>query len=391
MNSEVADKPMGMIIFGLLVFKLVISTIQRAIYPFLPAIARGLGVSLPAAGAMVSVRWVTGMATPLLVGTAGRRRSPTTLMTVGALVFTFGSLITAATGVFVGALIGFALLGVAKPMFDIGSQTFISERVPFARRARYLGIIEVSWAGGLLVGAPAFGFLIDRYDWTMPFWLVGIVAGAGTLALAVVGRRQQGSTGAPSTGEPMRLTRAALALLGAAGLMSMGIELTLVVLGEWLEGFGLTIVALGNVGLVLGVAELVGEGGVLAFTDRIGARRAMQIGTVGMAIGFGALALTAGSRVLGIAALAATILVFEFGFVSSLPLATEMRPNDRPRFLAIYLVASAVGRMVADWTGPSVFAKGGLGPIAIGGALVSILAFFLITAWVELPESPTSF
>ena len=312
-------------------------------------------------------------------------------MTVGALVFTFGSLITAATGVFVGALIGFALLGVAKPMFDIGSQTFISERVPFARRARYLGIIEVSWAGGLLVGAPAFGFLIDRYDWTMPFWLVGIVAGAGTLALAVVGRRQQGSTGAPSTGEPMRLTRAALALLGAAGLMSMGIELTLVVLGEWLEGFGLTIVALGNVGLVLGVAELVGEGGVLAFTDRIGARRAMQIGTVGMAIGFGALALTAGSRVLGIAALAATILVFEFGFVSSLPLATEMRPNDRPRFLAIYLVASAVGRMVADWTGPSVFAKGGLGPIAIGGALVSILAFFLITAWVELPESPTSF
>lgn len=391
MNSEVADKPMGMIIFGLLVFKLVISTIQRAIYPFLPAIARGLGVSLPAAGAMVSVRWVTGMATPLLVGTAGRRRSPTTLMTVGALVFTFGSLITAATGVFVGALIGFALLGVAKPMFDIGSQTFISERVPFARRARYLGIIEVSWAGGLLVGAPAFGFLIDRYDWTMPFWLVGIVAGAGTLALAVVGRRQQGSTGAPSTGEPMRLTRAALALLGAAGLMSMGIELTLVVLGEWLEGFGLTIVALGNVGLVLGVAELVGEGGVLAFTDRIGARRAMQIGTVGMAIGFGALALTAGSRVLGIAALAATILVFEFGFVSSLPLATEMRPNDRPRFLAIYLVASAVGRMVADWTGPSVFAKGGLGPIAIGGALVSFLAFFLITAWVELPESPTSF
>ena len=382
---------MGMIIFGLLVFKLVISTIQRAIYPFLPAIARGLGVSLPAAGAMVSVRWVTGMATPLLVGTAGRRRSPTTLMTVGALVFTFGSLITAATGVFVGALIGFALLGVAKPMFDIGSQTFISERVPFARRARYLGIIEVSWAGGLLVGAPAFGFLIDRYDWTMPFWLVGIVAGAGTLALAVVGRRQQGSTGAPSTGEPMRLTRAALALLGAAGLMSMGIELTLVVLGEWLEGFGLTIVALGNVGLVLGVAELVGEGGVLAFTDRIGARRAMQIGTVGMAIGFGALALTAGSRVLGIAALAATILVFEFGFVSSLPLATEMRPNDRPRFLAIYLVASAVGRMVADWTGPSVFAKGGLGPIAIGGALVSFLAFFLITAWVELPESPTSF
>ena len=67
---------MGMIIFGLLVFKLVISTIQRAIYPFLPAIARGLGVSLPAAGAMVSVRWVTGMATPLLVGTAGGDRRP---------------------------------------------------------------------------------------------------------------------------------------------------------------------------------------------------------------------------------------------------------------------------------------------------------------------------
>ena len=386
MRDKFTHTRLGTIVAGLLVFKLVINMTQRAIYPFLPVIARGLGIGLPAAGAMVSVRWATGMATPLLIGTAGRRRSPINLMLVGASLFSVGSLITAATGVFVGALIGFGLLGIAKPLFDIGSQTFISQRVPFHRRARYLGLIEVSWAGGLLVGAPLFGLLINRYDWTTPFWLVGGVVGGGALVLAVVGRSRPSPPGDLQSGERTNLTGAALGLLGAVASMSFGIEMALVVLGGWLEGFGLTIVALGAVGMVLGLAELAAEGGVLAFTDRIGARWAMQIGTAGMAIGFAALALSAGSQVLGIVALAATTFAFEFGIVSAIPLATEMRPDDRPQYLAIYLVASSLGRVVADWIGPWIFAHGGLTGVAVTGAVAAAAAFAIVTRWVELPE-----
>ena len=85
---------------GFLVFKLAINTIVRAIYPFLPAIARGLGISLPAAGALVSIRWAASMGAPFVVGTIGRRRPPTALMVLGASLFSLGSIVTAATGVF---------------------------------------------------------------------------------------------------------------------------------------------------------------------------------------------------------------------------------------------------------------------------------------------------
>lgn len=373
---------------GLLVFKLVINTTQRAIYPFLPAIARGLGVSLAAAGAMVSVRWGTAMATPFIVGTLGRRRSPMFLLVVGALVFTTGSFITALTGVFVGAVIGFALLGIAKPLFDIGAASWVSERVPYARRARSIGVLEVSWAGGLLVGAPLFGWLIDRYDWTSPFLVVGVLTLVGSAVLLAVGRGRWSTDPSAAPAAKLDLDRPAVAFLAAAGAMSVAVELSLVVLGEWLEvGFGLTLLALGGVGTLLGVAELLGEGGVFAFTDRLGPRRALQLATGGMAVGFTALAFVTTSLALGLGALALTILVFEFGIVSAIPLATEIRPGNRAGFLALYMVASSLGRVVADLIGPAVFAAAGFSGVAVGGAVMSAVALAIITRWVRLDAS----
>ena len=278
-------------------------------------------------------------------------------------------------------------MGVAKPLFDIGSTIWIAERVPFARRARSFGFVEISWAGGLLVGAPMFGWLMERYGWTAPFWVIGLVTAAGTVVLMVIGR---GSTSHPTADVGRikdRLDGEAIAFLLAASIMSMAIELTFVVLGEWLEmGFGLTLLALGGIGIILGIAELVAEGGVLAFTDRMGPRQAMQVGAAGMVVGFGAIAMFDSSLAAGVAAFTFTLLVFEFAIVSALPLATELRPNDRARFLSIYLVVSAGGRVVADWTGPTLFDRGGLATVALVGAGASVVALTLITRWMRLRQ-----
>ena len=88
-------------------------------------------------------------------------------------LFSIGSIVTAWTGVYVGAVIGFALVGLAKPMIDISSQVYVSERVAYEERARYLGILEIAWAGGLLIGAPLAGWLIENWSWEAPFWVVG--------------------------------------------------------------------------------------------------------------------------------------------------------------------------------------------------------------------------
>jgi len=144
---------------GALVFlagaRLVLNTGYRFVYPFLPVIARGLGIPFTQAGLLVSARWVTGLATPAAVRFLGRSERRHRLLAAGLTLFATGAAVTAATGVFAGALIGFIFLGLGKPVFDVAAQAYLSDRTPYRMRARYLGVIELTWASSLLVGAPA--------------------------------------------------------------------------------------------------------------------------------------------------------------------------------------------------------------------------------------------
>lgn len=365
---------------GLLVFKLIINTAHRAAYPFLPAIARGLGIGLGPAGVLVSARWAAGLATPLLVG-ATRRHRPRNLLLAGAALFVFGAAVTASTGVFFGALAGFALLGVAKPLFDIGSAAYVSERSAYERRGRLLGTLELSWAGGLLVGAPLFGWLIDRYDWTAPFWAVAAAGAVGALAIAGSGRRRTEPVDLPILPRS-RMGSPAKALLAVIGLFSLAMELVFVVLGAWLEGsFGLTLLALGGVGTLLGAAELLGEGGVVGLVDRLGKYRSLRTGMAAAVPALIGLALVGGGSVgVALAVLTVVAFLFEFTIVSAIPLATELRPDDRVKYLAWFVVAGGAGRMVGDWVGPAVHEALGFPAVAGGAAGLTLVAWLILSA-----------
>jgi predicted MFS family arabinose efflux permease len=52
--------------------RFVLNSTHRMVSVFLPAIARGLGVSLEQAGLLASARSLAGVATPAIVATAGR-------------------------------------------------------------------------------------------------------------------------------------------------------------------------------------------------------------------------------------------------------------------------------------------------------------------------------
>lgn len=202
--------------------RLVINTVFRFVYPFLPAIARGLGVSLPQAGYLVSARWVAGLATPAMIATVGRDEARRRVLALGGLMFATGALVTALTGVYAGALAGFALMGLGKPTYDVASQAYIADRVAYRRRARYLAVFELAWAGSLLVGAPFAGWLISRGDWATPFWVLGIVIGIGLLLVTrfIDADHADGRAVTP----PLRIGRAGLTLLAVMGLFSMAAE-----------------------------------------------------------------------------------------------------------------------------------------------------------------------
>ncbi len=142
--------------------RLVMNTAFRFVYPFLPAIARGLGVPLEQAAYLISARHIAGLATPAVARVAGHGERRHRLIVTGLLLFIAGSAVTAVSSAYVGALIGFALIGLAKPVFDVSSQAYVADRVPYEKRARYLSVFEFTWAGALLIGAPATGWLIAR-------------------------------------------------------------------------------------------------------------------------------------------------------------------------------------------------------------------------------------
>ena len=189
--------------------RLVLNTGYRLVYPFLPAISRGLGISLDRAGVLVSARNLGGAATPAIV-VAGRR-STRTLIALALSLFALGAAITSVAGAFWGAFAGFVLMGIGKPAFDVGAMTYLADRTPYQRRARVMSVLELTWAGGLLLGAPAAGWLIDRHGWQTPFWVIALLAGASVVLIfrLLEGARDHDDP----TARPPGLDRSARALL----------------------------------------------------------------------------------------------------------------------------------------------------------------------------------
>lgn len=369
------QRPVGVgISLGFLAaLRLVVNTATRFVAFFLPAIARGLGVPLERAGDLISLRWAAGLPTPLVMSAMSRGRPRRNLIGLALGLFGVGAVVTAATSVYTGAVVGFIAMGVAKPVFDVSSQAYIADRVPYARRGRYLGIYELTWAGGLLVGAPFAGWMIRRAGWVSPFWLIGLLLGAGLLMLPRFLDRDTGDV--HGAGGRLRVDRPSMALLTTAGLYSAAAELMFVVLGAWLEdSFGLSLIAAGGVAVFIGVAELFGEGATTVFVDHFGKRRSVVAGIIVAAVGFGAIAVARASLVAGVAATMVAYFGFELAIVSSIPYATEIHPHARGRFLAWLVVGLAVGRTVGSALGPRLYTGSGVAAAALAAAALNVVA-----------------
>ena len=364
--------------------RLVVNTNQRFVFPFLPAIARGLGISLEQAGLLLSARSLAFVATPIVVATVGRGERRVRLVVFGLSLMAAGTFITAISGVAAGALVGFVLVGIGKPSFDSAAQAYVADRTPFERRARFLSILELTWAGGMLIGAPLAGWLIAGFGWRAPFWVVSALF----VVAAVAAPRVMAADGEHGSvrGVPLAPDRAMVALLVNGLLFSFSAETTFVVFGAWLEdGFALSLAALGLASTAIAVAELAGEGSVLLFADRIGPRRMVAGGLAASVAGYAGLAATSGSFVGGLMALAFTLICFEITIVATIPLATEAAPKARAKLLAWLMVAIGIGRSLGDAVGPALYSRHGVPANAIASAIAALLALGVLLAFV--PET----
>nr|MBA2312934.1 MFS transporter [Actinomycetota bacterium] len=136
----------------------------RIVYPFLPAIARGLGVPIGALASLVALRNLGGVTTPIVARASeawGRRR----LMLAAMMSITVGCALSAGASSLMIAGVGIVLVGIAKPTFDVPMQSWFSERVPYQERGRVFGITELTWSVALLATVPLSGLLIELTSW----------------------------------------------------------------------------------------------------------------------------------------------------------------------------------------------------------------------------------
>ena len=83
-----------------------LNTAHRIIYPFLPSIARGLGISLGAASLLISLRLVAGLAAPLM-GPVADRHHRRRVMEVALLIFALAAFLLIGGKIYLTAAIAF--------------------------------------------------------------------------------------------------------------------------------------------------------------------------------------------------------------------------------------------------------------------------------------------
>jgi predicted MFS family arabinose efflux permease len=370
-----------------------LNTAHRIIYPFLPTIARGLGISLTTASILITLRLLAGLAAPF-VGPVADRHSRRRVMEVALLVFSLAGIFMTAGNIFATAAIAFLLYGLSKVLYDPTVQAYLGDTVPYARRGRAIGTIELPWSAAWLIGVPAAGFLIERFGWRAPW---GVLIGFGLLSWWLTpaglppGRRPASQEATPlrfksliGAWHGLLRHRRVVILLATSFLLVMALEIPFVVYGAWLESsFGLSLSTLGLASIVVGLAEACAELGTTVFTDRLGKKRSVLLGLVGLAASLAALPLLGhAGLVTALAGLALVMLSFEFGIVSLLPLATEVAPDARATLLSLNLTAFSLGRMAGDVGGGWLWQwhVEGIALHAAVGAVVALLAA-VVLAW----------
>lgn len=355
----------------------------RFVAPFIATIARGLHVSVADIGVAIAISEMSGLASPLIgrfVDRLGARRA----VAAGLGAVLTGTCLAAATqgvGMLAAALV---ILGLGNSTFYLGVGSWIAGHVPFERRGRVTGLIEVSWAFGLLVGVSTMGLVTQLTNWRVGY-LSGAVAVAA-MAIVVIGRIDPPQpTLKPVGGFPVghgKLVSRGWMVLLAGFTMTAASYALVVTFGSWLEDqFGFTPAGISGVSFLLGAGELCATLSVARFTDIWGKRRSVAAGAALMIPAGTGLALWHHDLVVGIIFLAIAAIGFEFSVVSAISLGTGLVPGAPARGLGLLIGVDTVGRAAMSVPATRLYSRYGIGwPAAIAAILAAISVAAIIVS-----------
>ncbi len=368
--------------------RLILNTGFRMFYPFLPAFARGAGVSVNTIAAAITARSSLGIAAPLL-GPAVDRWGRKFGMLIGLMFF------SAAMGVMIiwqsysALLASLLLVGLSKVIFDPAMQSFLGDHVEYTRRGLAIALTEFGWSGSFLLGMPLIGWLMARWGWRASFPFLGILGLLGMLALWMLLPAERIS---PPTrqrfSQPWRTVLAnptVLAALSTSLIVSTAYDNVAIVYGIWMEqSFGLQLVALGAASALIGVGEFTGEGLVAGLSDRLGKRKTVLLGIALAAGACMVLPWISGTLPGALMALFMIYVAFEVAVVSAIPMMTELAPAARATVMAGNVAALSMGRALGASLGTALFSRGmWLNYVTSAGLALLAMAILLLFVRVE--------
>lgn len=365
-----------------IVVRLVRDTGVRMMYPFLPAYAAGLGVSLATMGVLLSLRSGMILLAPYFghLSDRGGPRRP--------LLFGFGLLALGMTTLgwangMAMATAAFLLLGLSDAINTPLMQAYVSEHAPAAMRGRALGIVEYAWAITGIVILPLVGWLIAAISWQTPFRLMGLAAVLALLLLAFVmpGDSPRSShhqlTLRAQMGGIVR-DRSAFAAVLVSGLVFVAVETIFVVWGAHLERrFGFNPAQIGGVAVIIGLAELGGSVLSSLIIDKTGKRRGTLGGVLAFILILALMPWLDRSLALVVAGLALASMCLEYTVVSSIPLLGQQRPASRASVFAMGVMVAAMTRGTTDVVATWLFEN-----VAFLAAMGYALIALVLAAWL---------
>jgi DHA1 family purine base/nucleoside efflux pump-like MFS transporter len=361
----------------------VISSGVYLIAGLLPDVAARGGVSVAAAGQLITVHALTcAIAAPLLsalFGGADRRR----LLWTGMALFVAGSVATAVVPSFAGLVLARVVSAVGASLFTPMATVIAADLAPAHRRARAAAVVTGGMTLATVIGVPAGLMLRASLGFGGVFWLVAALGCAVALAVFAVPRTAapawedtEAASGAGASGGRARGTASVL------GVRAVRIVLAASLLGALADfaAYTYSVPMFGHFGggslhailLAYGIAGAVGNvlGGRI--TDRFGSAAGIASALGALALGLVALPLAQGS----VAGTLVAVVLWGAGGWGIMPAAQHRVLAWAPwaAGVAISLNASAVylGMAAGGVVGGAVL--GTLGAITLGpiGAVIAV-------------------
>lgn len=363
------------------IIRTVFNTGFRMVFPLQPILMKGFGISLTQITRMYAGQSLVGVFSPILASIADTKGRKTGML-VGMIIFSLGTLVVLFLPTPMGFFLFLVLSFMGKAIFDPSMQAYFGDAIPYERRGFVLGITETSWSLGFFLGVPAVGFLMKEFGLLSPFLVLTVVGVLLFLiAIYIIPPDSVSKRKSPSMLKNMGLVFSSTSALGGLGVMlgiSFSNQLVNAVFGVWLnESFSLQIAALSGASALIGISELLGEGGVSLLVDRIGPKKAVLIGLIGSIVSSAVLPFLGGTVLGAFIGLFFFYLTFEFTIVSGIPLMTQVLPDARATLMALTIASVSLGRGIGSLIAAPLYANGFV-LIALIAALGNLLAIFFL-------------